>query len=148
MWFFRQTGLRKQELRTGSKLRVAIEESRNQSLFQRSYNLQLLNSAPDWLNAVSPKARIRWRELLCDEFSNHFHLGPNKPEPDQRILLLTLCDRRCCASHQEKNIPIARFIGTRSRRRDQPHRGRTVLIAESISLRSASRQYPDPADEL
>src|ERR1700730_10948323 len=110
MSFFRQTGLRKQELRTGSKLRVAIEESRNQSLFQRSYNLQLLNSAPDWLNAVSPQARMRWGELLCDEFSNHFHLGPNKPEPDQRIFLLTLCDRRCCTSHQAKNIPIGQFI--------------------------------------
>jgi hypothetical protein len=110
MSFFGQTGLRKQELRTGSKLRVAFEESRNQSLFHRSYNLQLLNSAPDWLNAVSPQARIRWGELLCDEFSNHFHLGPNKPEPDQRIFLLTLCDRRCCTSHQEKNIPIARCI--------------------------------------
>ena len=110
MWFFRQTGLRKQELGTGSKLRVAIEGARNQSLFQRSYNLQLLNSAPRWLNAVSPQARIRWGELLCDEFSNHFHLGPNKPEPDQRIFLLTLCDRRCCTSHQEKNIDIPAFI--------------------------------------
>ena len=110
MSFFGQTGLRKQELRTGSKLRVAIEESRNQSLFQRSYNRQLLNSAPDWLNAVSPQARIRWGELLCDEFSNHFHLGPNNPEPDQRIFLLTLCDRRCCTSHQEKEIDIRGFI--------------------------------------
>ena len=110
MWFFRQTGLRQQELRTGSKLRSAIEEARNLSLFQRSYYLQLLNSAARWLNAVSPKARIRWGELICEEPSNHFHLGPANPEPDQRIFMLTLCDRRCCTSHQEKNIPIARFI--------------------------------------
>ena len=110
MWLFHQTGLRQQELRTGSKLRSAIEEARNLSLFQRSYYLQLLNSPRHWFNAVSPQARIRWGELLCEEFSNHFHLGPDKPEPDQRIFLVTLCDRRCCTSHQEKNIPIARFI--------------------------------------
>jgi hypothetical protein len=110
MWFFRPTGLRQQELRTGSKLRSAIEEARNLSLVRRSLDLQLLNSAPHYLNAVSPQARIRWGAMVCEEFSHHFHLGPNKPEPDQRIFLLTLCDRRCCTSHQEKNIPIARFI--------------------------------------
>jgi hypothetical protein len=110
MWFYRQTGLRQQELRTGSKLRSAIEEARNLSLFQRAYYLQLLNSPCHWLNAVSPKARIRWGKMVCEKFSHHFRLGPNKPEPDQRIFLLTLCDRRCCTSHQEKNIPVARFI--------------------------------------
>jgi hypothetical protein len=110
MWFFRQTGLRKQELRTGSKLRSAVEESRNLSLGQRFHDLQLLNADPRWLNAVSPKARIRWGEMVCEEFSDYFHLGPNKPEPDQRIFLLTLCDRRCCTSHQAKNIPIGQFI--------------------------------------
>jgi hypothetical protein len=110
MWFFRQTGLRKQELRTGSKLGSAIEEARSLSHVRRSHDLQLLNSAPRWLNAVSPQARIRWGEIVCEEFSNHFHLGPNKPEPDQRIFLVTLCDRRCCTSHQERNIDIPRFI--------------------------------------
>jgi hypothetical protein len=110
MWLFRQTGLRQQELATGSKLRSAIEEARNLSLGRRSHDLQLLNADPRWLNAVSPKARIRWGELVCEEFSNHFHLGPNKPEPDQRVFLVTLCDRRCCTSHQEKNIDIPAFI--------------------------------------
>jgi hypothetical protein len=110
MWLFDQTGLRQQELRTGSKLRSAIEETRNLSLVQRSYYLQLLNSPCHYLNAVSPKARIRWGEMVCEEFSDYFHLGPNKPEPDQRIFLLTLCDRRCCTSHQAKNIPIGQFI--------------------------------------
>jgi hypothetical protein len=110
MWLFHQTGLRQQEVRTGSKLRSAIEEARNLSLVQRSYYLQLLNSPRHWFNAVSPQARIRWGELLCEEFSNHFHLGPDKPEPDQRIFLVTLCDRRCCTSHQEKEIDVPRFI--------------------------------------
>ena len=110
MWFFRQTGLRQQELATGSKLRAAVEEARNLSLVRRSHDLQLLNADPRWLNAVNPKARIRWGEIVCEEFSNHFHLGPNKPEPDQRIFLVTLCDRRCCTSHQEKEIDIPRFI--------------------------------------
>ena len=110
MWFFRQTGLRKQELRAGSKLRSAIEEARNVSLFQRSHYLQLLDDDPRWMSAVSPGARIRWGELVCGEFSNHFHLGPNKLEPDQRIFLVTLCDRRCCTSHQEKNLDVPRFI--------------------------------------
>jgi hypothetical protein len=110
MWLFRQTGLRKQELRTGSKLRLAIEEARNVSLFQRSYYLQLLNSDPRWMSAVSPGARIRWGKMVCEEFSDHFHLGPDKPEPDQRIFLLTLCDRSCCTSHQEKEIDIRGLI--------------------------------------
>ena len=110
MWFFRQTGLRKQELRTGSKLRSAIEESRNLSLGRRSHDLQLLNSDPRWLNAVSPKARIRWGEMICEQFSTHFKLGPDQPGPAQRLFLVTLCDRRCCTSHEAKNIPIAQFI--------------------------------------
>jgi hypothetical protein len=110
MWFFRHTGLRKQELRTGSKLRSAIEESRNLSLGRRSHDLQLLNSDPRWLNAVSPKARIRWGEMICEQFSTHFKLGPDQPGPAQRLFLVTLCDRRCCTSHEAKNIPIAQFI--------------------------------------
>jgi hypothetical protein len=110
MWFFHQTGLRKQELRTGSKLRSAIEEARNLSFFRRSLDLQLLNADPRWMHAVSSQARIRWGEMVCEEFSDHFHLGPDKPEPHQRIFLLTLCDRRCCTSHQAKEIDVPRFI--------------------------------------
>jgi hypothetical protein len=110
MWLFRQTGLRQQELRTGSKLRLAIEEARNWSRLQQLQALQLLNADPRWFNAVCPEARIRWGKLICEEFSDHFHLGPDQPEPDQRIFLVTLCDRRCCTSHQEKEIDIARFI--------------------------------------
>jgi hypothetical protein len=49
-------------------------------------------------------------EMVCEEFSTHFKLGPDKPEPHQRIFLVTLCDRRCCTSHEAKNIPIAQFI--------------------------------------
>jgi hypothetical protein len=94
----------------GPKLGSAIEEARNLSLGQRFHDLQLLNSPRHWFNAVSPQARIRWGEMVCEEFSNHFHLGPNKPEPDQRIFLVTLCDRRCCTSHQEKEIDIPGFI--------------------------------------
>jgi hypothetical protein len=110
MWLFDQTGLRKQELATGSKLGSAIEEARSQSHVRRSHDLQLLNSAPRWLNAVSPKGRIRWGKLICEEFSTHFKLGPDQPEPAQRLFLVTLCDRRCCTSHKAKNIPIAQFI--------------------------------------
>jgi hypothetical protein len=134
MWLFRQTGLRQQELATGSKLRSAIEEARNLSLGRRSHDLQLLNADPRWLNAVSPKARIRWGELVCEEFSNHFHLGPNKPEPDQRVFLVTLCDRRCCTSHQEKNIDIPAFIrilrrGLRGLRHD-----RTGILRQHVPM--------------
>jgi hypothetical protein len=110
MWFFRQTGLRKQELVSGSKLELAIQESRQLSLDQRFQALQLLKADPRWMSAVSPGARVRWGELVCQEFSDHFHLGPDNPEPDQRIFLLTLCDRRCCTSHQEKEIDIRGFI--------------------------------------
>ena len=48
--------------------------------------------------------------MVCEELSHHFHLGPNTPEPDQPIFLVTLCDRRCCTSHQEKEIDIRGFI--------------------------------------
>ena len=110
MWFFGQTGLRQQELATGSKLRAAIEESRQLSLDQRFQALQLLDDDPRWMNAVSPGARIRWGQMVCEEFSDHFHLGPDKPEPKRRIFLVTLCDRRCCTSHQEKEIDIRGLI--------------------------------------
>jgi hypothetical protein len=110
MSFFHQTGLRQLEVRTGAKLRLAIEEGRNLSPLQRSHYLQLVHADPRWLNAVSPKARIRWGKLICEELSKHFHLGPSQPEPGQRIFLVTLCYRRCCTSHQAKNIDIPRFI--------------------------------------
>jgi hypothetical protein len=110
MWFFRQTGLRRQELVSGSKLELAIQETRQLSLDQRFQALQLLNADPRWMSAVSPGARVRWGELVCQEFSDHFHLGPDNPEPDQRVFLVTLCDRRCCTSHQEKEIAIRGFI--------------------------------------
>jgi hypothetical protein len=110
MCFFRQTGLRQQELSTGSKLRSAIEEARNLSPLLRSHYLQLPDSDPRWLNAVNPRARVSWGKLICEEFSDHFHLGPDKPEPNQRIFLVTLCDRRCCTSHQEKEINIPGLI--------------------------------------
>ena len=73
-------------------------------------DLQLLDADPRWMSAVSSGARVSWGEMVCEEFSDHFHLGPDKPEPDQRIFLVTLCDRRCCTSHQEKEIDIPGFI--------------------------------------
>jgi len=110
MWLFEQSELRKQELGTGSKLRLAIEGARNVKPLLRSHYLQLVDGDSRWLNAVTPKARLRWGKLICEEFSTHFHLGPDQPEPDQRLFLVTLCDRRCCTSHQEKNIDIPGFI--------------------------------------
>src|SRR5271166_4271185 len=110
MWFFRQTGLRQQELGTGSKLRSAIEEARNWSRLEQLQALQLLEADPRWMSAVSPRARVRWGEMICEEFSTHFKLGPDQPEPGQHTFLVTLCDRRCCTSHQAKNIDIPRFI--------------------------------------
>ena len=110
MWFFRQTGLRQQELGTGSKLRSAIEEARNWSRLEQLQALQLLEADPRWMSAVSPRARVRWGEMICEEFSTHFKLGPDQPEPGQHTFLITLCDRRCCTSHQAKKIDIPRFI--------------------------------------
>jgi hypothetical protein len=110
MSFFGQTGLRRQELGTGSKLELAIQESRQLSLDQRFQALQLLNADPRWMNAVSSQARIRWGAMVCEELSHHFHLGPNTPEPDQPIFLVTLCDRRCCTSHDATNVDIPAFI--------------------------------------
>jgi hypothetical protein len=110
MSLFDQTGLRTQELRTGSRLESAIEESRRLSPLERACYLQLVHSNRYYLDAVSPKARIRWGQIICEGFSDHFHLGPEKPEPGQPIFLLTLCDRRCCTSHDDKNIDISRFV--------------------------------------
>jgi hypothetical protein len=110
MCLFDRTGLKKQELITGSKVRSAIETARGLSLRERRYLLQAANSNPDYLSAVNPDARITWGKLVCQEFSDHFHLGLDKPEPKRRIFLVTLCDRRCCTSHQEKEIDISRFI--------------------------------------
>jgi hypothetical protein len=110
MWFFHQTGLRQQELRTGSKLRSVIEESRYLSPLQLSDYLQLVNGDPRWMSAVNPKARVRWGEMICEELSHHFHLDRNNPEPPIPIFLLTLCDRRCCTPHTATNINILRFM--------------------------------------
>jgi hypothetical protein len=71
--------------------------------------VQLVNADPRRLNAVSPRARVKWGKMICEEISQHFHLGPDHPEPDQRVFLVTLCDRRCCTSHQANNIDISRF---------------------------------------
>jgi hypothetical protein len=110
MSLFDQTGLRTQELRTGSKLETSIEESRRLSPLERACYLQLVHSNRYYLDAVSPKARIRWGQIICEGFSDHFQLGPDKPEPGQRMFLVTLCDRRCCTSHDDKNIDITRFV--------------------------------------
>ena len=110
MNLFDRTGLQKQELATGSKLRSAIEEARGLSLCQQRQYLQAINLDPRYLSAVNPNARITWGKLVCEELSDHFHLGRHKPEPDQPIFLVTLCDLRCCTSHQENNVEISRFI--------------------------------------
>src|ERR1700730_18628164 len=110
MCLFDRTGLKKQELITGSKSRYAIEAARGLSLRERRYLLQAVNSNSDYLNAVSPKGRIKWGRMVCQELSDHFPLGRHKPEPDQPIFLVTLCDLRCCTSHQENNLEISRFI--------------------------------------
>jgi hypothetical protein len=110
MCLFDRTGLKKQELITESKSRSAIEAARGLSLRERRYLLQAVNSHRDYLSAVSPKGRIKWGRMVCQELSDHFELGPDKPEPDQPMFLVTLCDRRCCTSHQEKNVDISRFI--------------------------------------
>src|ERR1700732_4670676 len=110
MCLFDQTGLKKQERITGSRVRSAVEETRTLSLRQRRHHLQLINSNPHYLSAVNPSARITWGKLLCEKFSDHFHLGRNRPEPDRPMFLVTLCHRRCCTSHQENNVGISRFI--------------------------------------
>ena len=110
MCLFDRTGLKKQELITGSKVGSAIEAARGLSLRERRYLLQAVNSHRDYLSAVSPKGRIKWGRMVCQELSDHFGLGPDKPEPDQRIFLVTLCDRRCCTSHHDRNVDIPRCI--------------------------------------
>jgi hypothetical protein len=110
MHLFDRTGLKNQELATGSKLRSAIEEARGLPLCQRRQYLQAINLDPRYLSAVNPNARITWGKLVCQELSEHFHLGRHKPEPDQPIFLVTLCDLRCCTSHQKNNVEISKFI--------------------------------------
>jgi hypothetical protein len=107
MWFFEQTGLRKQELQTGSKLRSAIEEARIPRP-QRSRYQRLVSVDQCYLSAFSTTGRIKWGKALCQEFSDFFQLGPADPEPP--MFLVTLCDRRCCTSHQEREIDVPGFI--------------------------------------
>jgi hypothetical protein len=113
MSLFYESGLKTQELETGSNLRRAMEVSRKFSPDQRSYFhhlLETIDSDPKLLSAVSPRGRIRWGKMFCAEFSAHFYLGPDKPEPDQRIFLVTLCDRRCCTPDDAKSIEVPSFI--------------------------------------
>jgi hypothetical protein len=109
MWFFGQTGLRRQELQTGSKLQSAIEEARIPPA-QRSDHKRSIAVDRRYLSAVSATGRIKWAQILCEEFSEFFDLGRANPEPDQPMFLVTLCDRRCCTSHQEREIDTPGFI--------------------------------------
>jgi hypothetical protein len=72
--------------------------------------LETLDTDPNFLSAVSPRSRIRWGKLICQALSDHFHLGRNNLEPDQRIFFVTLCDRRCCTPDDAKNIDVSEFI--------------------------------------
>jgi hypothetical protein len=110
MSLFDETGLQRQELTTGSKLRRAIKVARNMTPRQRRYFLHLLKLDSRVLSSVTSKGRIRWGRIVCEELSDHFQLGPDKPEPDQRIFLVTLCDRRCCTPHDARDIDVRRFI--------------------------------------
>jgi hypothetical protein len=110
MSLFDETGLRRQELTTGSKLRRAIKVARNITPRQRRYYLHLLKLDSRVLSTVSSKGRIRWGRMVCEELSEHFQLGPDKPQPDQRIFLVTLCDRRCCTPYDARDIDVRRFI--------------------------------------
>ena len=109
MWFFRQTGFRKQELQTGSKLRSAIEEARIPP-WEKGRLKEFGALERRYLSAVSTSGRIKWGQVLCHEFSEFFDLGPANPQPDQPMFLVTLCDRRCCTSHQEREIDVPGFI--------------------------------------
>jgi hypothetical protein len=109
MWFFGQTGLKRQELQTGFKLQSAIKEARTPPA-QRAPYKHLVTFDRRCLSAVSATGRIRWAQTLCREFSDFFALGPANPEPDQPMFLVTLCDRRCCTSHQEREIDVPGFI--------------------------------------
>jgi hypothetical protein len=110
MSLFKRTGLLKQELATGSEFRSAIDRARKVTLDQRVLYLRLLNLDPKVLHAVTPGARIRWGKLICDAFSDHFHLGGEKLEPSQRIYFVTLCDRRCCTPPNAAHIDVRKFL--------------------------------------
>jgi hypothetical protein len=112
MSLFQQSQLQKQELITGLKVKDALDAARNSSHLQRFHALRLLTADPRWLNASNPKARIRWGRLVCEELSQYFHLEGNQLEPGSPIFLVTLCDRRCCASDKFQNLDIPGFIRT------------------------------------
>jgi hypothetical protein len=113
MSLFHESGIKEQELETGLELRHAMQVSRKFRPAKRTYFRQLLealDSNPNLLSAVSPRSRIRWGKLICEALSDHFHLGSDKLEPDQRIFFVTLCDRRCCTPDDAKDIDVAGFI--------------------------------------
>jgi hypothetical protein len=74
MSLFDETGLRRQELTTGFKLRRAIKVARNITPRQRRYYLHLLKLDSRVLSTVSSKGRIRWGRMVCEELSEHFQL--------------------------------------------------------------------------
>jgi hypothetical protein len=113
MSLFHESGIKEQERETGLELRHAMQVSRKFRPAKRTYFRQLLealDSNPNLLSAVSPRSRIRWGKLICEALSDHFHLGSDKLEPDQRIFFVTLCDRRCCTPDDAKDIDVPGFI--------------------------------------
>ena len=60
--------------------------------------------------AVNRDARIKWGQAVCQEFGDHFNLDEDHPYPDEQLFFVTLADRGCFTSANDREVDVARFI--------------------------------------
>lgn len=109
MWLFQQSGFLAQERAQSAALRRAFDQARNRDTISRG-DRQLLNGQnAQFLYAVNSLSRIQWAQSICQEFQDHFHLGPQRRYPDQDLYFVTLADIRCWTTELPEEIDLPRF---------------------------------------
>ena len=62
------------------------------------------------LVAVNRDARIKWGQAVCQEFGDYFNLDEDRPYPDKQLFFVTLADRGCFTSVDDREVDVAQFI--------------------------------------
>lgn len=109
-YLFSQTCLKNSESSADFRLHQAFEEARNRNTVRLS-DRQLRNvKAGRALVAVNRDARIKWGQAVCQEFADYFDLDEDRPYPDEQLFFVTLADRECFTSVDDREVDVAGFI--------------------------------------
>lgn len=110
-YLFNQTRLRRGETEARFELCRAFDRVRDPSAVKRSDRQFLEPEAGRALAAVNREARIRWGQAVCQGFADYFNIDKRRPYPtDERLFFVTLADRGCFTSADEREVDVASFI--------------------------------------